>query len=140
MSPEFELGSFKTLLDAPSPAVLATYRREGTVKLSPVWFRYESGYFEVVVADGDVKLKHLSRDPRATLLIFETTPPFRGVQVSDEVEISRDNLDQTRRAISSRYLDEEASKAFTEGRTGNGVVVRIPDGSAKSWDLANITT
>ena len=76
MSPEFELGNFKTLLDAPSPAVLATYRREGTVKLSPVWFRYESGYFEVVIVDGDVKLKHLSRDPRATLLIFETTPPF----------------------------------------------------------------
>ena len=140
MSPEFELGNFKTLLDAPSPAVLATYRREGTVKLSPVWFRYESGYFEVVIADGDVKLKHLSRDPRATLLIFETTPPFRGVQVSDVVEISRANLDEIRRSISSRYLDYEASNAFTESRAGNGVVVRIPDGSTKTWDLANITS
>ena len=139
MSPEFKLGKFRSLLDASSPAVLATYRREGSVKLSPVWFRYESGYFEVV-ADGDVKLKHLSRDPRATLLIFETTPPFRGIQVSDVVEISRANLDETRRSISFRYLDDGASKAFTEGRIGSGVVVRIPDGSTKSWDLANIAT
>lgn len=106
------------------------------MKISPVWFRYLSGYFEIVIADGDVKLKHLSRDPRATLLVFEATPPFRGVQVSDEVEISRASLDKTRRSITSRYLDDEASKAFTENRAGNGVVVRISDRSAKSWDLA----
>ena len=91
MSPEFELGSFKTLLDAPSPAVLAISAR-GSVKLSPVWFRYESGYFEVVIADGDVS------------------------------------------------SNTWASKAFTEGRTGNGAVVRIPGASTKSWDLASITT
>ena len=140
MTLESEFETFRSLLDAPSPAVLATYRREGTVKLSPVWFRYMSGYFEVVIADGDVKLKHLTRDPRATLLVFEASPPFRGVQVSDEVEISHANLDAIRRSITSRYLDDQASKAFTESRTGNGVVVRIPDRSAKSWDLANITS
>ena len=139
MSLETELDSFKSLLDAPSPAVLATYRRDGTVKLSPVWFRYFGGFFEVVIADGDVKLKHLSRDPATTLLIFEAVPPFRGIQVTDEVEISRANLDETRRSITSRYLDDEASKALTKSRTGSGVVVRIPDRSAKSWDLAAIT-
>jgi len=139
MSLETELDRFKSLLDAPSPAVLATYRRDRTVKLSPVWFRYFRGFFEVVIADGDVKLKHLSRDPTATLLVFESVPPFRGIQVSDEVEISRANLDETRRSITSRYLDDEASKTFTKSRTGSGVVVRIPDQSAKSWDLAAIT-
>ena len=56
------------------------------------------------------------------------------------VEISRGNLDEIRRSISSRYLDYEASNAFTESRAGNGVVVRIPDGSTKTWDLANITS
>jgi len=140
VSSELELDSFMSLLDAPSPAVLATYRRDGTVKLSPVWFRYFSGYFEVVIADGDVKLKHLSRDPRATLLVFEAVPPFRGVQVSDEVEMSRANLDETRRSITSRYLDDEASISFTKSRAGSGVVVRIPDRSAKTWDLAAITS
>jgi Pyridoxamine 5'-phosphate oxidase len=64
--------------------VLATYRKDGTIHLSPVWFRYEGSYFEVVIADNDVKLKHISRDPRVTLLIFESTPPFRGVQVSEQ--------------------------------------------------------
>jgi hypothetical protein len=108
--------------------------------LSPVWFRHAGDYFEVVIADDDVKLKHITRDPRVTLLIFESTPPFRGVQVSDEAEISRDALDETRRSITSRYLDEQASKTLTESRRGNGAVVRIPVRFAKSWDLAAITT
>jgi PPOX class probable F420-dependent enzyme len=135
-----DLRSVKSLLDGPSPAVLATHRKNGTMKLSPVWFRYEGAYFEIIIADDDVKLKHITRDPRVTLLIFETTPPFRGVQVSDEAEITREGLDETRRSITSRYLDEESSRAFTQRRTGNGAVVRIPARCAKTWDLAPITT
>lgn len=44
------------------------------------------------------------------------------------------------RSITSRYLDDQASKAFTEERRGNGAVIRIPSRSAKAWDLAPITT
>jgi PPOX class probable F420-dependent enzyme len=135
-----DLRAMKGLLDAPAPAVLATHRKDGSVKLSPVWFRHEGDFFEVVIADDDLKLKHISRDPRVTLLIFETTPPFRGVQVSDEAEITRERLDETRRSITSRYLDDESSRALTERRKGNGTVVRIPARLAKTWDLAHITT
>ena len=119
--------------------MLATYRKDGTVNLSPVWFRYERGYFEVVIASDDVKLKHIRRDPRLTLLIFESTPPFRGVQVSEQAE-SRTKLRRGSRSITSRYLDDDASKSFTETRQGNGVVIRIPSQAAKAWDLAPITT
>jgi PPOX class probable F420-dependent enzyme len=135
-----DLHRVKSLLDGPAPAVLATHRKDGSVKLSPVWFRHAGDYFEVVIADEDVKLKHITQDPRVTLLIFESTPPFRGVQVSDEAEITRDALDETRRSITSRYLDEQVSKTFTENRKGNGAVVRIPVRSAKTWDLAAIAT
>ena len=135
-----DLHHVKSLLDGPAPAVLATHRKDGSLKLSPVWFRHAGDYFEVVIADEGVKLKHITRDPRVTLLIFESTPSFRGVQVSDEAEITRDALDETRRSITSRYLDEQVSKTFTESRKGNGAVLRIPVRSAKTWDLAAIAT
>ena len=138
--PGRDLDEVKSLLEAPSAAVLATYRRDGSVKLSPVWFRHEGDYFEVVIASDDVKLKHIRRDPRVTLLVFESTPPFRGVQVSEEAVVTSEGLDEVRRSITSRYLDDESSKAFTEGRQGNGAVIRIPSRTAKSWDLALITT
>ena len=133
------LEAFEFVFAGPTPAVLQTYRKDGTVKLSPVWFRHNDDRFEVIVAEDDVKLKHLKRDPRVNLLIFETAPPFRGVQVSTEVTWSTENLDETRRAISSRYLGDEKSKAFTERRRGNGVVVRIPSGAARTWGLSAIT-
>src|SRR3954451_8732610 len=69
--------SVRTLLEAPSPAVLTTYRRDGSVLVSPVWFRWNDPDFEVVVARVDVKARHLARDPRCILVVFEAVRPFR---------------------------------------------------------------
>lgn len=133
-----DLDRFGSLLSGPAPAVLATRRKDGATKLSPVWFRLDGDHFEVVIADDDVKLKHIKRDSRVTLVVFESEPPFRGIQVNATAEISRKNLSTTRRAISSRYLSDEASRLFTERREGNGAVIRIPAKGARTWDLAAI--
>lgn len=134
-----QLDEFEFVFAGATPAVLQTYRKDGTAKLSPVWFRHNRDYFEVVIAEDDIKLKHLKRDPRVTLLIFETTPPFRRVQVATQATWGSDGLDETRRSISSRYLGDEKSKTFTEKRRGNGVVVRIPSREARAWSLSAIT-
>lgn len=134
-----DLKQFASLFASPAPAVLQTHRKDGSTKLSPVWFRHEVDHFEVVIADDDIKLKHIRRDQTVTLLIFEAVPPFRGVQVTGKASIGPEGLDETRRAITSRYLSDEASKEFTERRRGNGVVVRIPSSGARTWDLSAIT-
>jgi hypothetical protein len=36
------------LLEQPLVAVLATYRRDGTVLLSPVWHEWQDGGFNVI--------------------------------------------------------------------------------------------
>jgi hypothetical protein len=77
----------RTLLEAPSPAVLTTYRKDGSAFVSPVWFRWAGGVFEVVIAEGDVKLRHLARDPRCILVVFESVPPFRGVEARGVPEL-----------------------------------------------------
>ena len=75
------------LLEAPSPAVLTTYRKDGGALVSPVWFRFVDGWFEVVIAQGDLKLRHLARDPRCILVVFEAVRPFRGVEVRGVPEL-----------------------------------------------------
>jgi hypothetical protein len=65
------LEGVRSLLEAPSPAVLTTYRTDGSVLVSPVWFRWSDGVFEVVIAKGDIKLRHLAHDPRCVLVVFE---------------------------------------------------------------------
>jgi PPOX class probable F420-dependent enzyme len=131
------MNGLQTLLEAPSPAVLITYRRDGSAHVSPVWFRYQGVAFEVVVAKSDVKLRHLAQDPRAVLMIFETIAPFRGVKVRADVEVDDSHVDEVRHAISSRYLGPETAQAFVAER-GEGVVVRLSASAAKVWDLSGI--
>src|SRR5258707_171433 len=96
--------AMQSLLDAPSPATITLYDAEGEAVVSPVWFRLHEGSFEVVMATGDRKLAHLQRDPRCVLLIFETVPPFRGVQVRGRATLTPDHGAEARLAIASRYL------------------------------------
>jgi Pyridoxamine 5'-phosphate oxidase len=127
---------FATLLHAPSPAVLTTYRKDGTAVTSPVWFRFHGDTFEVVIAENDVKLRHLAARPECELLVFETVPPFRGVRVlSDRPILTRDGAQPARQDIASRYLGEERGKRFAAERTSTGILLRLPADQAKAWDL-----
>jgi hypothetical protein len=73
MTPK-SLGDVRALLEAPLPAVLTTTRVDGTALTSPVWFRWTGEALEIVIARDDGKVKHLRRDPRCGLVIFETSP------------------------------------------------------------------
>ena len=127
---------FATLFQAPSPAVLTTYRKDGTAVTSPVWFRFRGDTFEVVIAENDVKLRHLAARPECELLVFETVPPFRGMRVrSDRPILTRDGAQQARQDIASRYLGEGRGKRFAAERTSTGILLRLPADHAKTWDL-----
>jgi len=126
----------RSLLEAPAPAVLTTYRRDGSAATSPVWFRYDD--VEVVVAQGDIKLKHLARRPGCVLVVFEAVPPFRGVRVAAEPELVTGDVAAVRLAIASRYLGDERGRRFTDERNPRGTVLRFPLAAATSWDLSAI--
>jgi hypothetical protein len=49
-----------TLLETAAPATLTTYRADGSAITTPAWFRFETGAFEIVIAEG--------RTTRAVLL------------------------------------------------------------------------
>src|ERR1700742_41541 len=127
---------FATLFQAPSPAVLTTYRKDGTAVTSPVWFRFRDNTFEVVIAEKDVKLRHLADRPECELLVFETVPPFRGIRVrSDRPTLTRDGAQQARQAIAARYLGEERGKRFAAERTRTGTLLRLPADHANARGL-----
>jgi PPOX class probable F420-dependent enzyme len=129
----------RSLLDAASPAVLTTYRRDGSALVTPVWFRFEDGSLELVIAEGDVKLQHLRRDPRCAIVVFETVPPFRGVEVRAEAELVEGDVSEARAAISGRFLGAEAGRVFAEARRSKpGVLVRLSAAAARVWDLGPI--
>ncbi len=126
----------RSLIDAPSPAVLMTYRKDGSANVSPVWFRWHDDAFEVVIAHGDVKLKHLARDPRCALLVFEVVPPFRGIEVRGVPELFERDVTQARSDIAGRYLGSEDGQRFAAARTSSpGVLLRLAAADPRVWDL-----
>ena len=52
-----------------------------------------------------MKLRHLARDPRCVLVVFEAVRPFRGVEVRGVAElIGGDDVASARTAIAGRHL------------------------------------
>lgn len=126
------------LLEAPSPAALALHRADGSIHLSPVWYRWTGEAFEVVIAPGDGKLTHLEHDRRASLLIFEAVPPFRGVEVRGVAEIGTDGVGEARLSIATRYLGAAGGQAVAMRRGDRGVVLSLRSEDPRVWDLSEL--
>jgi PPOX class probable F420-dependent enzyme len=123
------------LLERPLVAVLATYRRNGDVLLSPVWHRWREGGFDVVTGGDDVKARHLRNDPRATLLVYEHEPPYRGIELKGQAVLGSADHDLVRE-MAVRYLGAEAGEAYA-ARAGDNTLIRLEPGHVRAWDFAD---
>jgi len=125
------------LLDQPLVAVLATLRPDGTVLLSPVWHEWRDGGFNVWAEEENVKARHLRRDRRTTILVAESGPPFRGVEVRGEARFVEDDVTETAVRIAARYLGAVDGAAYVAASHGTDVIVRIEPGHLRTWDFAD---
>jgi len=131
--PLSELADFLAL---PLVAVLATYRRDGGVLLSPVWHRWRDGGFEVISSPNDIKVRHLRRDPRASILVYDNEPPYRGVEVRTTATLLDVKGADVARDLAARYLGKEAGEAYAS-ESSDSVLIRLEPGSVRTWDFAD---
>ena len=94
--------------------MLATTRPDGRPHVAPVWFVLDGDDLVFTTGAGTVKGRNLRRDPRATLMVDDPTPPFAFVRCDGRVTISED-LDEmlvwaTR--IARRYMGPEQAGAY----------------------------
>jgi PPOX class probable F420-dependent enzyme len=129
-----DLGGF---LDEPRVAVLATLRRDGTVLLSPVWHEWRDGGFNLWIAAQDVKVRHLRRDPRATIVVAESEPPLRGLEVRNTAELIDEGVSETAVRIAARYIGEEEGAAYVGSQRGEHLIVRLTPGDIRIWDFSD---
>src|SRR3954447_18886357 len=124
------------LVEQPLVAVLATYRRDGTVLLSPVWHEWRDGGFNVATGSGDVKAQHLRRDPRASIVVCDDGPPYRGIEVRANARLSRPDDRSIIRRIATRYLGPEAGDQYAQGG-GDDLLIRLEPDALRAWDFAD---
>jgi hypothetical protein len=95
-------------LEQPWLATLATYRRDGTMLLSPVWFEWDGSAFGVGLVAGDWKERHIRKNPRVGLCIAEeATYPGRVCEAWGLATLEPDPGAEGMRRIASRYLGDE---------------------------------
>ena len=116
-------------------AVLATYRRDGTVLLSPVWHEWREGGFDVITSSRDVKAAHLRRDPRASIVVCEHVPPYRGIEVRCHARFVTEGVGEAVQRIASRYLGRQAGVAYAD-TADDDLLIRLEPGDLRAWDFA----
>ena len=123
------------LLERPLLGVLATYRANGDVLLSPVWHRWRDGGFDIVTGEDDVKVRHLREDPRASIVVCEHDPPYRGIEVHARAMLGHADADVVRE-IAGRYLGEADGAAYAD-RGSDDTLIRLEPGRLRAWDFTD---
>lgn len=93
---------------------LATVRRDGRPHAQPVWFVLDGDDLVFTTGASTVKGRNLRRDPRASLVVDDETPPFAFVRVDGAVVLSEDPAEMLRWAtrIAERYMGAERAEAY----------------------------
>ena len=136
MRKDLAVDDLGNLVDLPLLAVLATYRRDGTVLLCPVWHEWRDGGFQVITRSRDVKAAHLRRDPRASIVLCEHSPPYRGIEVRCQVKLITEGASAAVGRIASRYLGDEAGAAYAES-AADDLLIRLQPGELRAWDFVD---
>jgi PPOX class probable F420-dependent enzyme len=109
-----------TFLDELQTANLATLRADGSVHLTPIWYRREDDRVYFMLAESRLHLRNLRRDPRATLLVevddrltrnWEAGARAAMLQGSVEIVDDEEIAEAHRRRLVERYMGP--------GRTGS---------------------
>ena len=127
-------------MDEPLLAVLATLRRDGSVLLSPVWHEWRDGGFNVWSAADQLKVRHLRRDPRATIVVAEAGGVLGGIEIRGVAELIADAevVGAAARRIAARYLGDVEGPEYADSITGDdAAIIRVAPGVVRAWDFAD---
>jgi hypothetical protein len=77
------------------------------------------------------RARHHRRDPRATILVAESEPPLRAIEVRGAARIIEEAVFEAALRIATRYLDRDEAVADVEALRGSDVIVRIAPGDIR---------
>jgi PPOX class probable F420-dependent enzyme len=139
MRKDIPLEDLSDLLNQPRNLILATNFADGTTLLSPVWHEWRDGGFTVIVFDGDVKARHIKRDPRVSVVLAGDAVPLPGIEVRARAEVVPTEADlATLRRMAVRYVGPERGNAFIDGiDPASQLTLRIVPGVLRTWDFAD---
>lgn len=124
-------------LGKPLIARLGTMNEDGSIHIAPIYFFYENGEFILGTQEVSRRVRNIKRNPKVTLLIDDTTPPYIGVVIYGEAKLEYDQVVEKRARIFEKYTgNAKEARQSAEGlcRKWNSLVIRIIPKKVISFD------
>jgi PPOX class probable F420-dependent enzyme len=98
----------KELLKQPNYAVIATLNANGSIHQTMVWISdEEDGTAAVNSAVGRLWPGNLERDPRVSVLVFETGNPYNFVEIRGTATGTTEGADEHINALAKKYIGQD---------------------------------
>ena len=114
---EFTEGQL-ALMRGTNFAAVATIKEDGTPQTSIVWVDTDGEHLVFNTKGGRAKGRHLQRDPRISVSVFDAESPYRYFEVEGTAELDAEGADEHIEALSQKY------DGFGYGK-GDRVIVRV---------------
>ena len=87
-------------------AFLATLSKDGSPQVTPIWIDIDDTTILVNTAEGRIKQKNVSRDPRVSISLVDEENPYSMVTIKGRViEQTNDGADQHIDKLAKKYLN-----------------------------------
>jgi len=86
---------------------------------------------------GVVKALHLARDSRASLVLYDNAPPYRGVELRTRAILTFDGADEVEHRLAHKYLGAAKAEKWLESTSWSPLLVRLDPGELRVWDFSD---
>jgi PPOX class probable F420-dependent enzyme len=97
----------RELLAQPNYAVISTLNANGSIHSTVVWISAEDGAAAVNSAVGRLWPTNLERDPRVTVLVFESGNPYHFLEIRGTAEGSIEGADEHINRLTKKYIGQD---------------------------------
>jgi PPOX class probable F420-dependent enzyme len=112
------------LIARPEPAVLTTIRADGSPSSSVMWVTAEDDTLLLPTKLNRVKVRHIQRDPRVTVLIYDRVEIQRYVEISGRAELTDHRASTLIYDLAESYTGSRAHQG-ADDREDLRVVIRV---------------
>lgn len=125
-------------------AKLATYKADGTIRMTPLGYAVEDGAIRFSTWAKSDAARNLRHDSRASVLIDTPEYPYQGVHYIGHAEVPAETLTPEQYGADfSRYVGGYAAgveyyRMLTGLGLGDRVAIRFRAGSSVTWDFSKV--
>lgn len=119
-------------------ARLGTINEDGTIHITPIFFKYDDGQILMATQDPSRKIRNIKRNNNVSVLIDTTEVPFKGALVYGTAELDYEDIIPKRIAIFEKRLSREDAETYASRLSNKWkcVIVRITPTRIASFDYS----